>query len=103
MAIRKASGSPDDKLRQRKLETDILFALGNLDYSVGVNAQASKLLDNGIQAYQQAVIVAKQIGDRTRQAKALLGLGEIYDIKSNYPKAIESFQEALLDRWLYRT
>ncbi len=101
VVLQKASGSPEDKLRQRKLETNILIALGNLYYAIGAaklvdkDATGEQLLNKSLQNYQQAIKIAKKIGDRTREGKALLGIGDIYHIKSRYPKAIETFQQAL--------
>ncbi|BAY60270.1 TPR repeat-containing protein [Calothrix brevissima NIES-22] len=101
VAIRQANGSPEDKLRQRRLELRLLDAGGDLYYAIGATKIINKdetgheLLNKALQDYQQALTIAQQIGDRSKQAKAFLGLGEIYDFKSNYPKAVEFFQQAL--------
>ena len=99
--IRKADGSPEDKLRQDKLEIDLLNVLGGFNYAIGSSKvltgdlTGGELLNKSVQYFQQSIKLAKKIGDRTRLAEALMTLGDIYNIKGQYTKAIESFEQAL--------
>ncbi|WP_427157360.1 CHAT domain-containing protein [Aliinostoc sp. HNIBRCY26] len=101
MVLEKASGSPDDQLRQDKLKTSILTSLGNLYYGLGVGKLYNKdptgeqLLTKSLEDYQQALKIAQKIGDRPKQAKVLLGIGDIYQFQSQYSKSEATFQEAL--------
>ncbi|MBD2205837.1 CHAT domain-containing protein [Calothrix sp. FACHB-1219] len=100
-AIRKASGTPEDKLRQSRLEFNILNARGNLYYALGgfkifnKDEAGHQLLNQSIQDQQQALAIAKQIGDTRRQGEALLDLGDTYSFQTQYSKAVETFNQAL--------
>ncbi|QSJ14820.1 CHAT domain-containing protein [Nostoc sp. UHCC 0702] len=99
--IRKAGGSPEDQLRQDKLEIDLLNTLGAFNYAIGGSKvltgdlTGGELLNQSVQYFQDSIKLAKQIGDRTRLAKALIGLGDIYNLKGQYTKAIELYEQAL--------
>ncbi|MBD2519828.1 CHAT domain-containing protein [Nostoc sp. FACHB-973] len=112
IVLEKASGTAEDKLRQNKLKASIIINLGNFYYSLGgakrMNSDpaAKKLLNKSLEYYQQGLKIAQEIGDRPRQGKALLGMGDLYHLNSQYTqstegiqqasaKAIESFEQAL--------
>lgn len=101
VAIRQASGSAEDKLRQRQLEFTILEARGKFYYGIGLAKLMTKdptgedLLDKSFADYQQAVKVAQEIGDRTRQGRAYLGISDIYYSRNKHSKSIETLQQAL--------
>lgn len=101
IAIRQAKGTPEDRLRQRRSEISILEARGGRYFVLGLSELQAKdetgikLLDKSIQDYEEALMIAKEIGDRTTQGDILLGMSETYKIKGQYPKAIEILQQAL--------
>ncbi|BAY25193.1 TPR repeat-containing protein [Calothrix sp. NIES-2100] len=102
VVLRKQSGgSPDIQLRLRKQETDILIALARDYYLLGVykgvveSQVPGGAFDKAIGIYQQAVTIAKQTGERPQLAEALLGLGNMYNVKSKYTEAVENLQQAL--------
>ncbi|BAZ02076.1 TPR repeat-containing protein [Tolypothrix tenuis PCC 7101] len=100
-AIRKANGTPNDKLRQRQLEISLLNSRSDLYHALGTYKLVNKdktgyqLLNQSLQDRQQALTIAKQIGDTRRQGKALLGMGDTYSIQNQYSKAVETFKQAL--------
>lgn len=66
-----------------------LISLGSVYYFVGQYQKA-------IEYYQQALDIARQIGHRCREAKALGSLGYAYHFLGQYHKAIEFHQQALI-------
>ncbi|RUT07232.1 hypothetical protein DSM106972_024930 [Dulcicalothrix desertica PCC 7102] len=106
VAVRKANGTGDDRLRQRNLEVTILMSMGGLYYGIGVGggltqtdvtpSQApGKLIDRSLEYYQQAAVIAKETGDSLQQGKALSGMGSVYNIRSEFAEAIKSYEQAL--------
>ncbi len=106
VAVRKANGTGDDRLRQRNLEVTILMSLAGLYYGIGVgggltqrnvtpSTAPGKLIDKSFEYYQQAAAIAKETGDSLQQGKALSGMGSVYNIRSEYPEAIKSYEQAL--------
>ncbi|BBD63373.1 TPR repeat-containing protein (plasmid) [Nostoc sp. HK-01] len=110
--LEKASGNAEDKLRQNKLKFSILIHMGNIYYFLcGAKKQADdserkELLDKSLKYYQNGLKIAQEVGDRPKQGKALLSLGDLYHLNSQYTKsseivqqesakAIESFQQAI--------
>ncbi|MBF2063187.1 MAG: CHAT domain-containing protein [Calothrix sp. C42_A2020_038] len=105
-AIRQAQGAPNDRLRQRKLETSILMSLGGFHYGIGVSAGLSQttvlpgktpkeVLDKSLTYYQEAAIIAKETGDSLQQAKALSGVGSVHNIRSEFTQAVKLYEQAL--------
>lgn len=106
VAVRKANGTGDDKLRQRNLEVSLLMSLGGFYYGIGYGggltlrnvtpSQApGKLLDRSLECYQQAAVIAKETGDSLQQGKALSGVGSVYNARSQFVEAIKSYEQAL--------
>ncbi|MER3492866.1 MAG: Fis family transcriptional regulator [Mastigocladus sp. ERB_26_2] len=101
VALRQVGGSPQEQLRQRQQEADILISVGRnyfiLHQAQGVQGegQGKPILDKSIQAYQQALNIAKQIGIPAQQGEIFLGLGRSYNSQSQYLQALKSFQQAV--------
>ena len=106
VAVRKANGTGDDRLRQRNLEVTILMSLGGFYYGIGYGGGLTlrnvtpskapgKLLDRALECYQQAAVIAKETGDSLQQGKAISGVGSIYNARSEFAEAIKSYEQAL--------
>ncbi len=65
-----------------------LFSLGNAHESLGQYPQA-------IDFFQQSLIIARDIGDRRREAYSLNNLGNAHDSVGQYPQAIDFLQQSL--------
>ena len=70
------------------MEKKVYLNLGSAYYSLGNTEDASE-------NYQEALRIAKQVGDNLSEAKAYGGLGLINDYLGDYKKAIEFHQQNL--------
>ncbi|MBD2200355.1 MULTISPECIES: CHAT domain-containing protein [Calothrix] len=102
VALRKANGSSEDKLRLRKQESSLLSALAGLYNTLGTflllkkDPNGNELINHSLEVYQEALTIAKEIGDRTQQGSIFLSLGSIYNSQGQYSTALKTVQQALL-------
>ncbi len=56
---------------------------------------SNKSQANALGKYQQALAIGQKNGDRALVALALQGIGLVYNLQNNYPKALENLTQAL--------
>ncbi|WP_374875466.1 CHAT domain-containing protein [Microseira sp. BLCC-F43] len=83
--------SPASSLQDRKAETTRLLQQGQQQFRQSQFREA-------LQTFQQALVIAREIGDKTLTAIALNNIGAVYYYLSQYPKALEFYQQALAIR-----
>lgn len=64
-------------------------------YTLGVIYQSQQQYPQALESYQQALVVARQIRDRTFEANILNQIGSVYSNQENYQQALDYYQQAL--------
>ncbi|TYQ27329.1 tetratricopeptide repeat protein [Pseudanabaena sp. UWO311] len=77
-----------DCLKERNIEGDLLFSIGNAYYQISDYQKA-------IDLFQQSLAIKKQIGDLNGQADSLSNLASVYLAIGQYQKIIDFYQQAL--------
>ncbi len=80
--------SPASSLQDRKAEATRLLQRGQQQHSQSQFREA-------LQTLQQALVIAREIGDKTLTGIALNEIGLVYNYLGQYPKALEFYQQAL--------
>ncbi|MGJ3251917.1 MAG: tetratricopeptide repeat protein [Elainellaceae cyanobacterium] len=66
----------------------VLLNMGSIYRSMGQCPQA-------LEAYQQALTITTEIGDRSSEGRILSNIGAIYDCLGDYSNALDSYEQAL--------
>ncbi|MFN5303647.1 MAG: tetratricopeptide repeat protein [Pseudanabaena sp.] len=82
------SGSDPDSNRNAASQMNILIQLGSTYHSLSEFNQA-------INFYDQALSLARKLGDRNGEASSLCNLGSTYDALGQYQQAIHFYQQSL--------
>ncbi|WP_204153574.1 tetratricopeptide repeat protein [Leptolyngbya sp. CCY15150] len=72
----------------RQGEGNVLRRLGNIDFVLGQ-------YDQSIDFYEQALEIAREMGDRSSEGSALSGLGNSHAALGQYQQAIDFYEQAL--------
>lgn len=87
--FREVGNSPNgDRFVSRSGESSTLASMGEMYSMLGQYAKARDFL-------QQALTIAKDIGDRSGETYALSTIGDVYSRLGEYPQALDFLQQAL--------
>ncbi|KAG9048619.1 hypothetical protein FS837_012394 [Tulasnella sp. UAMH 9824] len=67
---------------------------GGLSYALGLIQLSNGAMSEALNLFEQSLKVSKLVGDNQGQARAIRGQGDVYRLKSDYPRAESSYIRA---------